>query len=46
MFKWEIAFEAERGARPYRGNSVLIVERLLEGWVIVAGQAAAMPAPK
>ena len=46
MFTWEIASDAERGARPYRGNTMLIVERVGEAWVIVAGQAAAVPTAK
>ena len=46
MFKSEIASDAERAARPFRGNTVLIVQKAREGWMIVAGQAAAVPAPK
>jgi uncharacterized protein (TIGR02246 family) len=46
MFKWEIASDAERAARPFRGSSVLVVAKARDGWVIVAGQAAAVPASK
>jgi uncharacterized protein (TIGR02246 family) len=44
MFKWEIASDAERGGRRFRGNSVLAVAKARQGWVILAGQAAAVPA--
>jgi uncharacterized protein (TIGR02246 family) len=46
MFKWEITSDAERAARPFRGNTVLVVAKARDGWVIVAGQAAAVPASK
>ena len=46
MFKWEISSDAERGAPPRRGSTILVVENGRAGWVIVAGQAAAAPTPK
>jgi uncharacterized protein (TIGR02246 family) len=46
MFKWEITADAERGARPFRGNTVLVVAQARERWVIIAGQAAAVPASR
>jgi uncharacterized protein (TIGR02246 family) len=46
MFKWEIASNSERGARVFRGNTVLVAAKARQGWIIVAGQAAAIPAPR
>jgi uncharacterized protein (TIGR02246 family) len=46
MFRWEIVSDAQPEGRPYRGNTVLIAEKTRKGWVIVAGQASAMPSPK
>ena len=46
MFKWEITSDAERGAKPFRGNMVLVVTKARERWVIIAGQAAAVQVPK
>lgn len=46
MFRWEVVSDAQPEGRPYRGNTVLIVEKTRTGWVIAAGQASAMPLPK
>lgn len=46
MFRWEIVSDAQPDGRPYRGNTVLIVEKAREVWVIVAGQASAVPPAK
>ena len=43
MFKWEITSDPKRTAEPRRGNTVLVVAKARDGWVIVAGQAAALP---
>lgn len=42
LIKWEIASDAERGARTFRGNTVMVVAKARERCVIIAGQAAAI----
>jgi uncharacterized protein (TIGR02246 family) len=44
MFKWEITSDATAGAR--QGNTVLVVTKSVEGWLIVAGQVAPVAPPK
>ena len=43
MFKWEIASKGDVGARPTRGNTLLVVTKDAKRWVIIAGQVATVP---
>ena len=46
MFKWEITRTEESGVRPLRGNTVLVAAKQDGRWIITAGKAAAVPAPR
>jgi uncharacterized protein (TIGR02246 family) len=46
MFKWEITRAEESGARPLRGNTLLVAAKKDGRWMITAGQAAAVPVPR
>ena len=46
MFKWEITRPEERGVSPLRGNTLLVAAKQDGRWIVVAGQAAAVPVPR
>jgi hypothetical protein len=46
MFTWEITRTEESGAEPLRGNTLLVAAKQNGRWIIIAGQAAAVPLPK
>jgi uncharacterized protein (TIGR02246 family) len=46
MFTWEITHAEESGGRPLRGNTLLVAANPDGRWLIVAGQAAAVPAQR
>lgn len=46
MFKWEITRPEESAVKPLRGSTLLVAARRDGHWIITAGQAAAVPAPR
>ena len=46
MFKWEITRTEESGFTPLRGNTLFVAGKQDGRWIITAGQAAAVPAPR
>jgi uncharacterized protein (TIGR02246 family) len=46
MFRWEVTRAEEGGARPLRGNTLLVAAHREGRWIIVVGQAAALPMPR
>lgn len=46
MFKWEITRTEQSEVRPLRGNTLLVATKQDGRWIIIAGQAAAVPVPR
>jgi uncharacterized protein (TIGR02246 family) len=46
IFKWEITRPEESAVKPLRGSTLLVAARRDGSWIITAGQAAAVPAPR